>query len=97
MNCWDWIKTICRIGGVEPPRKRIGFRAAYAVGAGLEATYRLLNRPQEPPMTRFVAAQLARDHFFDITAAKQRLGYRVRVSMDEGLARLREAWNGPGT
>ncbi len=43
-------------------------------------------------MTRFVAAQLARDHYFDITAARQWLGYRVRISMQEGLARLREAW-----
>ncbi len=92
VNCWDWISQICEIGGVEPPTKRISFRAAYAIGGMLEAGYRITGRTSEPPMTRFVAAQLARDHYFDITAAKQRLGYRVRLSMQDGLQRLREAW-----
>ena len=92
VNCWDWINQICRIGGVEPPTKRISFRAAYAMGGMLEAGYRITGRTSEPPMTRFVAAQLARDHYFDITAAKERLGYRVRLSMQDALQRLREAW-----
>ncbi len=92
VNCWDWIREICEIGGVEPPEKRISFRAAYALGAGLELAYRVTGRRSEPPMTRFVAAQLARDHYFDISGAKDSLGYRIRVSMLEGLDRLRNAW-----
>ena len=96
VNCWDWISEICEIGGVEPPKKRISFQAAYAMGGLLEWGYRITGRTSEPPMTRFVAAQLARDHYFDITAAQQRLGYRVRVSMKEGLQRLRDAWGAGG-
>jgi nucleoside-diphosphate-sugar epimerase len=92
VDCWDWISEICAIGGARPPKKRISFRAAYAIGAILEAGYRITGRSSEPPMTRFVAAQLARDHYFDITEAKQRLGYQVRVTMQEGLERLRNAW-----
>lgn len=90
--CWDWIREICEIGGVEPPSSQIPYPVAYSLGAALEAFYRAMGRSEEPPMTRFVAAQLARDHYFDITAARQWLGYRVRISMQEGLARLREAW-----
>ena len=59
----------------------------------MEAVYRITGQTSEPPMTRFVAAQLARDHYFDITAAKQRLGYRVRISMAEGLQSLSDAWS----
>lgn len=44
-------------------------------------------------MTRFLAAQLARDHYFDISAAKQVLGYRPSLSTAEGLGRLRADWN----
>ena len=94
VDCWDWISNICEIAGVQPPRKRISFRAAYSIGATLEFAYRITGRTQEPPMTRFVAAQLAHHHYFDITAAKERLGYRVRVSMDQGLQRLERAWRG---
>ncbi len=89
VNCWDWISEVCEIHGVRPPTKRISFSAASRMGAVLETVYRALGKTQEPPMTRFVAAQLAKDHYFNITAAKQLLGYRPRISMHEGLERLR--------
>ncbi|MGB7327178.1 MAG: NAD-dependent epimerase/dehydratase family protein [Rubripirellula sp.] len=92
VNCWNWIAEICRIGGVEPPQKRISGPAAYRLGAVLEAAYRAIGKKDEPPMTRFLAAQLACDHYFDISAAKDRLGYRVRIGVDEGLERLRTSW-----
>ncbi|TWT82878.1 3 beta-hydroxysteroid dehydrogenase/Delta 5--_4-isomerase [Planctomycetes bacterium CA13] len=88
VSCWDWIGQLCEIGGVEPPRKTIRYGAAYRVGGILEAAYKVTARKSEPPMTRFVAAQLAKDHYFDITAAKERLGYRVRITMAEGLEQL---------
>jgi nucleoside-diphosphate-sugar epimerase len=39
-------------------------------------------------MTRFVAAELAHDHWFDIGAARRDLGYVPRVSMAQGLTEL---------
>lgn len=93
VDCWEWISQICRIGGVEPPRRSISYRGARAIGATLESIYRITGRKSEPPMTRFVAAQLARDHYFDISAAKSRLGYHVRVTMAEGLDSLRRAYS----
>ena len=92
VNCWDWIETICDAAGVPPPTRRVPFSLAYGIGAALEAAYRTTGRTSEPPMTRFVAAQLAKDHYFDISAAKQRLGYEVKLSMEQGLQELRAAW-----
>jgi nucleoside-diphosphate-sugar epimerase len=51
----------------------------------------MLNIKKEPPMTKFVAKELATSHWFDITAAKNDLGYDPVVSTEEGLKRL-EAW-----
>lgn len=42
-------------------------------------------------MTRFVAAELASDHWFSIGAARRDLGYVPRVGMAEGTAALAEA------
>jgi len=92
VDCWGWISQICELAGIRPPTKKISAATAYRIGGVLEAVYRVAGRKSEPPMTRFVAAQMAKDHYFDITAAKQRLGYRVRVSMDEGLEMLRQHW-----
>lgn len=93
VKCWDWIGTILEIAGVEPLKKRMSFPMAWHLGAVLEKVYRLTGRRQEPPMTRFLAAQLAKDHYFDITAARERLGYRPSVSNEAGIARLRASWD----
>ena len=41
-------------------------------------------------MTRFIAAELAKDHWFDLTAAKRDLGYKPTVTMSAGTAELIE-------
>ena len=42
-------------------------------------------------MTRFVATDLAKDHYFDISAARQNLGYQPTVSTEQGLEELVKA------
>ena len=63
--CWDWISRILQAAGMQVTRKSISFAAAYRLGAVLEAAFWSLRIRREPPMTRFVAAQLALDHYFD--------------------------------
>jgi len=88
--CWPWIDEILSLAGLPPVRKSISFAAAWRLGAVLETIYRLLRRRSEPPMSRFLAAQLARSHYFDISAARRDLGYQPRVSTAEGMQRLAE-------
>jgi nucleoside-diphosphate-sugar epimerase len=42
-------------------------------------------------MTRFLARELSTAHWFNIDAARRDLGYRPRVDLDEGFARLARA------
>jgi nucleoside-diphosphate-sugar epimerase len=85
---WEWINDLLRALGEPPITKHISLRAATALGALCEAAWRVLPVQTEPPMTRFVAAELAKDHWFNITAARRDLGYVPRVSMAEGTAEL---------
>lgn len=93
VNCWDWVATVLDIAGAPPPRKKISFSAAWSLGLALEGAYWLARKKNEPPMTRFVAAQLAKHHFFNIRAAKDLLGYNPLLSEAEGLSRLRAHWS----
>ncbi len=88
---WEMVDAILAAGGQPPVRKSISPSTARHIGAALEFLYRILRLPGEPPMTRFVAEELATSHWFDITAAKRDLGYRPKVSTEEGLRRL-AAW-----
>lgn len=91
VNCWDWINEILSLAGVPRVTKSISYRAAYAAGAVLEGLWTLTGRTDEPRMTRFLAAQLATSHHFNITAARRDLGYEPAVSMAEGMEQLRNA------
>ena len=78
-------------GGRARLTKTISPALARAIGATLETVYKLLAIRSEPPMTRFVANEMATAHWFNIDAAKRDLGYRPLVSTEEGLQRL-AAW-----
>ncbi|HEY5316214.1 MAG TPA: NAD-dependent epimerase/dehydratase family protein [Pirellulales bacterium] len=93
VNCWQWIDQLLALAGLAPVERAISYRAAWLAGAALEAGFRLLRLPGEPPMTRFLAAQLGRDHYFDIRRAQQDFGYRPQVSTDVGMQRLKDAAN----
>ncbi len=85
---WRWINELLRQLGVPPVTKRISLAAAARLGGACEIVWRTLRRRGEPPMTRFLAAELAHDHWFNIDAARRDLSYAPRVSMTEGLAEL---------
>ncbi len=88
VNCWQWIDEILALVNLPPVRKSMSLKTATRIGAACEATYRLLRLKNEPPMTRFLAAQLAASHWFDISAARRDLGYQPRVSTAEAMQRL---------
>jgi nucleoside-diphosphate-sugar epimerase len=64
---------------------------AYLAGCLAELVHATFRRKGEPRITRFVARQMMTSHYFDIRGAERDLGYTPRVSIDEGLARLRAA------
>ncbi len=85
---WDWINNLLTALGEKPVTRCISLRAASAIGACCEAAWRVFPLRGEPPMTRFVAAELAKDHWFNTAAASRDLGYAPRISMAEGTAAL---------
>jgi 2-alkyl-3-oxoalkanoate reductase len=88
VNCWEWIDELLGLAGLEPIKKSISLSAAWKVGAVFEALWSVLRLKSDPPMTRFLAAQLATSHFFDISRAKEDFGYQPSVTKAEGMERL---------
>lgn len=88
---WEMVNRFLSAGGLPPVRRRVSAASARRLGSTLEWIYHTFRIPSEPPMTRFLAEELATAHWFDISAARSDLGYRPRVSLDEGLRRL-ESW-----
>ncbi len=85
---WDWINQLLRGVGRPEIQKHVSLRTAYFAGGVLESLWRVLPLAGEPPMTRFVAKELATNHWFDITAARRDLGYLPLMTVAAGTAEL---------
>ena len=85
---WEWINGLLHALDIPPVTKHLSLGAATVIGGLCEALWRGLPLAGEPPMTRFVAKELATDHWFDISAARRDLGYSPWVSMAGGTAEL---------
>lgn len=88
VQLWAWLNELLEAVGVPTVKRQISYRLARRIGRLLELSYRVTGRRSEPRMTRFVAAQLATSHYFDISAARRDLGYHPTVSTSEGVRRL---------
>ncbi|WP_254786995.1 NAD(P)-dependent oxidoreductase [Curtobacterium sp. MCBA15_001] len=87
----ELLDGICRASGVPTPRWQVPAGVARAAGSLVEAVWRVRPGVDEPPMTRFLAEQLSTSHWFDQRPTRQDLQWEPAVSIDEGLARLRDA------
>jgi nucleoside-diphosphate-sugar epimerase len=88
VNCWQWIDQLLDLASLPPVQKSVSLATARRVGAIFEGLYGALRLPGEPPMTRFLAAQLGISHWFNISAAQQDFGYQPQVTTAEGMRRL---------
>lgn len=86
-----WVGALLAAIGIPPVTRRVRLPIAYAAGAVMEALWSVFGIKGEPMMTRFVAAQLGTSHHYDLTAARNDLGYQLLVSDDEAHRRT-VAW-----
>ena len=94
VDVWEMINRLLEAVGAPTVQRSIPRGAALALAWGFESIHRLLHRPGEPRLTRFVVKELSTSHWFDLSAARRDLGYRPTVSIAEGLHRLREHLSG---
>lgn len=88
VNLWAWIDRLLITAGLSPIRKSLSQTAATRVGGACEVIWKLFRLSGEPPMTRFLAAQLSQSHTYSVEAARRDFGYVPLISVDEGLAKL---------
>jgi nucleoside-diphosphate-sugar epimerase len=88
VKLWDWINGLFVRLGIPAVDEAIAFPLAYGVGSVLEILHSVFRPSEEPRMTRFLAEQLAKSHYFSIAQAKSDLGYVPVVSTAQGFEHL---------
>ncbi|MBN1366089.1 MAG: NAD-dependent epimerase/dehydratase family protein [Syntrophaceae bacterium] len=88
VNLWNFLRRILNDLGLPPIRARIPYPLAYALGASQEVIWTALKLGGEPTITRYSAAELAKNHSYSIDRARSDLGYEPKVMREEGLQRF---------
>ncbi len=90
----EMLTRIARAGGAPGPRREVPYPVAKAGGHVLEQWWERTGREGEPPVTSFLAEQLATAHWFDQRQVRAALQWQPRVSIEEGFARLAAHYGG---
>ena len=91
MEAAKLVNALLRAVGAPAVEKHLSFRTAYAIGAVCETAWSMLPLRGEPPLTRFLAEQLATAHWYDMGPATRDFGYVPKVTILDGLRLLAEA------
>ena len=87
----ELINRILMSAGLEPPTMKVPYQLARAGGGVVERVWERRSTESEPPMTSFLAEQLATAHWFDQRDTRRSLQWEPDVTLHEGFERL-EAW-----
>ena len=88
VKLWDFINQVLAKSGIDPVMESISVKAAYRIGWAMEKMWSLagIQKP-EPPMTRFVALNLGKSHYFSHAKAQRDFDYSPSITIEEGLKR----------
>jgi len=86
---WDFINKILAHYKLPPVKKKVSYKLAFFIGTIIESfseAFKVYN--YHPPMTRFVALQLSKNHYFNHKKAKEDLNWEPEISLEEALSSL---------
>jgi nucleoside-diphosphate-sugar epimerase len=92
VKIWKLVERICAELNLQPPKRKISYRAANTAATALEFFYKLIPTQPEPPLTRISVSMMANSTTLDISAARNELGYQPKVSVDEGFELFMKWW-----
>lgn len=89
VNLWEFTNKILAHAGLPTVTKKVSVKKAYAIGFIIELflkVFRIYNI--HPPMTRYIALQLGKSHYFSHKNSERDLSFTPSISIDEGIERL---------
>ena len=86
----EFISTICRHAGIEPPTRHVPLPVAKTLATVMEAVARLMGKREAPLLSQARIKFLGRNLDFSIDDARMELGYAPRIDFQEGMARTIE-------
>lgn len=81
----EYVEALAQLSGVPKPARSYPHWRAFGMATFWEAYHRMLGRSERPPLTRMMVELMGTDQDFPIGKAEQQLGYRPRVTFEQGI------------
>jgi nucleoside-diphosphate-sugar epimerase len=85
VNLWNFLTELLKAMNLPGISKTISFNTAYKLGYLIELIYKKFKIEKEPPLTRFLALQMGKSHYYSKKYSKSVLGYSPIISTEEGI------------
>ncbi|MGQ7843959.1 NAD-dependent epimerase/dehydratase family protein [Granulosicoccus sp. 3-233] len=82
------MQRILHAAGMDIPLRHVPAGIAITAGTVIENLWQLLDKQDDPPMTRFLAEQLATAHWFDQRETQRLLNWQPTIGIEEGFRQL---------
>ena len=84
---YGWINKVLALNGLPPVQRKVPKMAAKLVAWCCETASSILPGHPEPLLTRFLVSEMTTHHYFDISRAREDLGYKPSCSIEQALER----------
>jgi nucleoside-diphosphate-sugar epimerase len=84
----SFITALCRTQGVDPGSRSIPRALARTLAPVVEGVWNMLRLPGDPPLSRTVYLLLGEEVTVNDAKARRELGYRERVTREQGLTEM---------
>ncbi len=88
VRLWDLLNQMLEANNIDPLEKNLSKYNALIIANLLEKKHKWSKKNTPPRLCKFLVHELTSSHWFDISAAKNMLGYNPQVSFKEGLKQL---------
>lgn len=90
-SLWGWIDRILEANHYPRVGKMVSYKLARHLAGILEFACRMVPVFGTPRITKFLVDQMSHDHYFNINAAKEVLGYKPKYTMEQALVEYLDA------
>lgn len=92
VDLYSVIEDVMSLLGKEFKYKNLSFQKAFSIAKILEFASKTVLFGKEPMLTKYTVSVLSKSQTLNIEKAKNELGYKPRVSIEEGINKFVEWW-----
>lgn len=92
IRLWDFVETVLKRAGLSTERRKVPYWPVMTIARMNEFYSRLVGKKEEPALLPIPVAAISFSMTLDISKAKEKLGYKPRLTTADGIEEFFKTW-----